>query len=157
MNHQLAIAVHILGFLASRKGMPVTSEALAETYGTSPVVLRRVLAKLHRAGLVESRRGVGGGSVLSRDPAEINMREAYEALSDKTELLRRPPAGCARTIGPVIAEYIGELYADAEHALLLKLEAVTVAEMGPRTTHPLQAPLGTRLVTIRVAFSVGLT
>ena len=129
MNNQLAIALHILGFLASRGDEPLTSETLAATYGTSPVVLRRVLAKLRRAGLVATRRGVGGGSVLARQPSAINLREAYEAVAEDTEILRRPASGCSGRVATIVAGYIDELYAEAEQALLGKLEAVTVAEM----------------------------
>lgn len=118
-----------MGFLASQAGEPLTSEVMATTYGTNPVVLRRVLSKLRRAGLVETRRGVGGGSVLARDPATINLREVYEAVADDPEILRRPPGKQAGDVAPIVAQYVNELYADAEQALLGTLEEVTVAKM----------------------------
>ncbi len=129
MNSQLAIALHIVGYLASEQGRSVTSERLATSYGTNPVVLRRVLSKLRRAGLVETQRGVGGGSVLARDPSTINLREVYEAVADELELLRRHPDESSGLIASGLAAYINELYADAEQALLRTLEAVTVAKM----------------------------
>ena len=89
MNSQLPIALHIMGFLAFSRGDALTSEVLAATYGTSPVVLRRVLAKLKRAGLVQSRRGVGGGSILARPADAVTLREVYEAITDDTKLM--PP------------------------------------------------------------------
>ncbi|MFK8025543.1 MAG: Rrf2 family transcriptional regulator, partial [Ilumatobacter sp.] len=91
VNSQLPIALHILGFLTSRNGEPLTSEVMASTYGTSPVVLRRVLAKLQRAGLVETRRGASGGSLLARDPRTITLRDAYEAVSIDPQILPRHP------------------------------------------------------------------
>lgn len=129
LNSQLTIALHILGLLASRRGEPLTSEVLAQTYGTSPVVLRRVLAKLQRAGLVETRRGVGGGSVLARPADEIDLREAYEAITDNSELLRRHPSDCSGVVAPILANFVNELYEDAEGALLARLKDVTVAKM----------------------------
>jgi Rrf2 family protein len=129
VNGQLTIALHILGFLASREGEPLTSELLASTYGTSPVLLRRVLAKLQRAGLVETRRGVGGGSVLARPAEEINLREAYEALHADGALLPRHPGEDGRGVAPFVARYVNELFGEAELALLERLEGVTVAEM----------------------------
>ena len=128
VNAQLTIAFHILGFLAARKGEPLTSETLAETYGTSPVVLRRVLVKLQRAGLVETRRGVGGGSVLARAPEDIHLHEAYEAVRQGDELLPRHP-GEGGGVAPIVGEYVNELYREAEKALVAQLEAVTVAQM----------------------------
>ncbi|MEO1267470.1 MAG: Rrf2 family transcriptional regulator [Myxococcota bacterium] len=128
-NSQFPIALHILGFLTSQGGRPLTSKQMAVTYGTSPVVLRRVLAKLRQAGLVETRRGVGGGSVLARDPTEINLRQVYEAVSETTEILRRYSDDCTGIAAPVMAGYVNELYTEAEQALLEKLESVTVADM----------------------------
>lgn len=129
MNSEFAIALHILGFLASQGGQPLTSETMARTYGTSPVVLRRVLAKLQHAGLVETRRGVGGGSVLAREPASINLREAYEALDPGSEILVRHPTGCAERVSVVLGDFINQLCSEAEEALLQRLGSVTVAQM----------------------------
>lgn len=146
MNSQLPIALHILGFLASQRGEPLTSDVMADTYGTSPVVLRRVLAKLQRAGLVETKRGVHGGSVLARDPSAINLREAYDAVSDDLHVLRRHPNGCAGAIAPAVARFVNDVMGDAEQAMLDRLEAVTVAEMDTRVradiraTQPTPAP-----------------
>lgn len=129
MNSQITIALHIVGFLASRDGEPLTSDRLARTYGTSPVVLRRVLAKLQQAGIVQTQRGVGGGAVLARSADQINLREVFEAVSTRSELIPRHPGDGEGGVAPVLADYINELYAEAERALFAKLESVTVAAM----------------------------
>ncbi|MFK7884630.1 MAG: Rrf2 family transcriptional regulator [Phycisphaerales bacterium] len=129
MNSELAISFHILGYLTSRGGEPLTSEQMARTYGTSPVVLRRVLAKLQRAGLVETRRGVGGGSVLACEPGAITLRDAYEAVAADTEILRKHPGGCHERVAKVVSGFVNEICREAEDALLAQLESVTVAEM----------------------------
>ena len=128
MNSDLAVGLHIMGFLCARAGQPLTSDVLAQTYGTSPVVVRRVLSKLSQANLIETRRGAGGGSVLTRKPTMINLRQVYEAICDNPELLRRHP-GENTGVAQVLAGYINDLYALAEEALLKKLESVTVSEM----------------------------
>ena len=129
MTGELAIALHILGFLASQRGRPLTSAMLAHAYGTSPVVLRRVLSKLQRAGLVETRRGAHGGSVLARPAKDINLRQAYEALYARPQILTRHPTSCRERIPVVVGEFINELFGDAEEALLQRLESVTVERM----------------------------
>ena len=157
MDSQLTIALHILGFLASRDGEALTSEVLARTYGTSPVVLRRVLAKLQRAGLVETRRGVGGGSVLAREATSINLRDAYEAVVGEPRMLRRHPGGrhtggrhtgdravaetSSSVVAPILARFVNGVFAEAEQALLAKLEAVTVAEMDSVVRDQIRAAL----------------
>lgn len=132
LNSQLAIAAHILAVLAHCGGETVTSDELAEGFGTNPVVVRRVLAQLNRRGLIESRRGVGGGSVLARPAEEITMRDAYTAVAaEDGTLLPRHPGAFSRgsAVVPIIAGYLNELYAGAEEALLESLEAVTVAQL----------------------------
>ena len=130
VNSQLPIALHILGYLASAKGKAVTSEALATSYGTNPVVLRRVLSKLKHAGLVRTKRGAGGGSVLARKSCEINLRQAYEAVADQSKLLLpQHPGGCDGVIAPILADYVNEMLGSAEQALLDKLATITVERM----------------------------
>ena len=142
MNNQLPIALHILGFLASRGGEPLTSEVMAETYGTSPVVLRRVLTKLQRAGLVETRRGVACGSILARNPKSITLRQAYEAVAYDPQLLQRHPNGCAGQVAPVLAQFVNDVLGDAEQALLERLETVTVEQMDAEIRRRINRALG---------------
>lgn len=133
MNSQLAIAAHILAVLAHHKDQgAVTSDVLAKGFGTSPVVIRRVLAQLKKADLVKSRKGVGGGSVLAKPADEITLRDAYTAVTQDTDsFLTRHPSHCedGLDITPIIAEYLNELFVDAENALLQSLESATVFDL----------------------------
>ena len=129
INSQLPMAHHIMGFLAFSRGDALTSDVLAVTYGTSPVVLRRVLAKLKRAGLMQPRRGTGGDSVLAWPVDSVTLREVCEAMTKDTKLMTPFSKGCSGPVAPILGCYVNELFADAEQALLAKLQAVTVAEM----------------------------
>ncbi|MEM7601979.1 MAG: Rrf2 family transcriptional regulator [Verrucomicrobiota bacterium] len=128
MTSDFPLALHILGFLTAREGRPLTSEVMAETYGTNPVVVRRVLAKLKKAGLVDSQRGVSGGSVLVKDPAEIDLRTVFHAVHDPSGILSRP-SGEDGTVSGVLSNYVFSLFDRAEEALLAELGGVTIAEM----------------------------
>lgn len=131
----MTMASHILGLLAyfeREQSRGVTSEELAESIGTNPVVVRRVLGDLKAAGLIDSRRGPGGGSVLARDAKTITLRHAYEAVrGDHQHLLGgytgEVSARCQ--VAPVIAAYLDDLYREAEEALVRRLEQVSVDEM----------------------------
>lgn len=135
MNSRLTVAAHIVGmiaFLEREQQRTATSDELADSIGTNPVVVRRMLAQLKRAGLVHSRRGVGGGSLLSRDPRSISLRQVYEAVEAAPhELLGRyaGEVGANCRVAPVIAEYLDDLFEEAEEALLAHLAAVSVDEM----------------------------
>ena len=135
MNSRLTVAAHVLGIIAyieREEHRATTSDELAASVGTNPVVVRRVLSQLKAAGLIDCRRGVGGGSILARDPREITMRMVYGAVEERDcELIGRH-AGCLGEgcqVAPVMAEYLDELYADAEEALLQTLATVTVDSM----------------------------
>jgi DNA-binding IscR family transcriptional regulator len=77
---RFAMAVHVLAVLAYQEGDHVTSRRLAGSVNTNPVVVRRLLLALQRAGLVDTRKGAGFGSRLSRSPARINLAQIYQAV-----------------------------------------------------------------------------
>lgn len=130
----------MLAFL-EREQRPITSDELARSVGTHAVVVRRVLSQLQAAGLVESRRGAGGGTVLARDPRQISLRDAYEAVhaEDFTVLERHGEhVNQACNVGPVIADYLDRVYRDAEEELLARLGRVSIDEMSRQIVDRLQ-------------------
>lgn len=80
VNTQFSIAVHLMAGLAYRCGQDTTSATLALSVNTSPSFVRRILAKLSRAGLVETATGKAGACWLARDAKEISLRDIYEAV-----------------------------------------------------------------------------
>ena len=63
-------------------GGPVSLNAISERQQISLSYLEQLFGKLRRAGLVESIRGPGGGYVLSRAAADINIAEVIAAADD---------------------------------------------------------------------------
>lgn len=124
------MAVHVLAFLAWRRGEAVTSERIAGSVNTNPVVVRRIMGALRNAGMVTVQPGVGGGAQLARDPAEITLREVYRSVEDCTELFsvhQRPCGQCG--VGGNIREVLGGVFCRANDAMQEVLEGVTVAEV----------------------------
>jgi Rrf2 family transcriptional regulator, cysteine metabolism repressor len=73
--------VRVMVELAQRDGEgPVSLSAIAETDGLPLAYLEHLVARLRKAGLVESRRGARGGYLLTRRPDQITMSEVVEAL-----------------------------------------------------------------------------
>jgi Rrf2 family protein len=80
-NLQFSIAVHILAGLAcgcEQKGVP--SARLAASVNTSPSFVRRTLAKLSKAGLVETATGKAGSCWLAKDAEKISLLDIYKAV-----------------------------------------------------------------------------
>ncbi len=62
----------------------VTVKEIAEHEGFSTTFTEKILQGLRRAGIVTSQQGNRGGWMLTRPPAEINLREIVEALEGST-------------------------------------------------------------------------
>lgn len=62
----------------------MTSEFLAGSITTNPTVVRRLIAKLVEAGLVDSFKGKSGGVRIAKAPKEITLKDIYKASTDKT-------------------------------------------------------------------------
>jgi Rrf2 family protein len=128
------MAAHMLGMLACAEReakCSLTSESMARSIQTNPVVVRRLLRDLARAGLVETKRGVGGGVSLARGPEEITLRDVYEAVEEDAELLGRYPTGPSPScdMAPMVAEYLEGVVGRAESAFKQSLESTTLAMM----------------------------
>ena len=106
----------------------MSSDILARSYGTNPVVIRRVLSKLQAGGLISSQRGQGGGSVLSQAPDQISLRRVYEAVTEDPGFLPRYRSNGSE-VAAVMGGYIERLSRTAEDALLAELDRISIAEM----------------------------
>ena len=79
---------------------------IAECEGLPLAYLEHLVARLRRAGLIESRRGAHGGYLLAREPAQITMAEVVEALEGRIapiECISSAPDGtmrCSRESDP---------------------------------------------------------
>lgn len=128
-NSQLSDVLHVLLHMAEDE-RPVTSEALAATMNTNPVVLRRMMGGLRDAGFVVSQKGHGGGWVLSCALDRITLSDVYQALGAPRMVslgFREDNPSC------LVALAVNDALAGAAHeaeALLLKrFGAVTLATL----------------------------
>ena len=60
-----------------------SSDSLAESLGTNPAFVRKIMAKLSRAGLILTKRGNSGGVSLLKNPKDISLKEIYLAANDR--------------------------------------------------------------------------
>jgi Rrf2 family protein len=80
VNTQFAIAIHLMAGLAHQCGQDIKSGDLAMSVNTSPSFVRRILAKLSKAGLVETATGKTGACWLAKDAKNISLLDIYEAV-----------------------------------------------------------------------------
>jgi Rrf2 family protein len=94
-------------------------------------LLARILAKLSRAGLVQSEQGRGGGSRLARPAGKITLREAVEAIEGPFGVIRCIMEDRACGEGAPCA--LHEAWEEGQQAILEYLGTQTIDEFISRT------------------------
>jgi Rrf2 family transcriptional regulator, cysteine metabolism repressor len=132
--------VRVMVDLARRGGaQPVALAEIAEAEGLPLAYLEHLVARLRRAGLVESRRGARGGYLLAREPAQITMAEVVEALEGRIapiECISSSPDGtvrCVRESDPAHICTTKVLWTRVRAAIVQTLQETTLAELIPTT------------------------
>lgn len=129
---RFAIATHALALLAMSDEEHASRE-VASSINTHPVFLRRVMAALCRAGIVEAREGRGGGYRLARPAERVSLSEVYEAVEPEGALgcsPCEPNAECP--VGAGIRAAFEEAAQSGHDGLLRGLAERTVADVARR-------------------------
>ena len=80
ISSRFTIALHIFACVDTFKDeYKVTSDFLAASINTNPVVIRKILSQLKNAGLINVARGTGG-ITLTRPLADITFFDVYQAI-----------------------------------------------------------------------------
>lgn len=131
INTRFTVAVHMLALIELNKTQPSTSELMALSVGTNPVVIRQMMSALKRAGLIQTQNGVPG-SHLARPAEEITLLEVYQAVKKKSDaplfdFHPNPSPKCP--IGRNIREAMDAPLADAQTAMEQALKAYTLRDV----------------------------
>lgn len=131
ISTRFAVAIHILTLIDSNKDGKSTSEWIAGSVNTNPVVIRRLTGMLNKAGLVEVRPGVAGAK-LSRSAADITLLEIYKAVNAVEEnslfaVHEHPNPECP--VGKNIAGAIVPVFSRAQKAMEDELQGVTLEQI----------------------------
>lgn len=131
INTRFPVAIHILVFVAI-KGSGSTSEAIAESVNTNPVVVRKLNAQLKKAGLLIIRNGSAGGAELGRPSEQITLLDVLQAVKAKDDGLifetpQHPNPECQ--IGRHLLPAIHEPFQKAQTALEDTLAQYTISDI----------------------------
>ncbi len=131
MSSRVAVAVHVLAILTWRRGEPVSSQQIARSVNTNPVVVRRIVGALRRTGLVEVQPGAAGGARLAREPEEITLLDVYRSVETADELfaLHSQPPCRECDVGANIQAALTEVFDDARAAMEAVLGRVTMEDV----------------------------
>lgn len=128
-SSRFAFAVHVLALLSLQDGVPLSSEMIAGSVNTNPVLIRRLLAMLASAGLTTSQLGAGGGALLARAPEDISLLDVYRAVDDaQLFALHRETPNPACMVGRHIQGVLTGIVDDAQRAMEASLASRTLAD-----------------------------
>ena len=131
-SSRFIVATHILAGMHCAQhvqGVPsVTSDFIAGGVNTNPVVIRRLLGQLRKAGLVDSQAGSKGGFSLAKPTDQITLLDVYRATEEGslfhfhyTEPSQECPVGCT------IQDSLKSICSEAESAVEGVLGKQTIA------------------------------
>ena len=127
-----SVAVHCLIFIHEAKGIAkVTSNLLAESTGSNPVVIRNILSALKKAGLITVPRGTGGAQ-LRADPSRITLYQIYSALEPEgvTSIIGiHPCQGRPCPVAQNIRRVLEPSYHKIENAVKAAMEEITLQSL----------------------------
>ena len=80
ISSRFTIAVHILICIETfKEDYKITSDFLASSVNVNPVVIRRLLQQLKKAGIINVKRG-SGGAYIEKLLDEITLLDVYNAV-----------------------------------------------------------------------------
>ncbi len=137
-SSRFVVALHVLTglavlYLRKKESQAVSSQNMAWSVNTNPVVIRRLLVLLKRAGLVETETGAGGGSRIARPPDKITLYEIYDAVEGGSVFhyhYNAPNPECP--VGANIQNVLQDSLEGAETALRRELESTSLADIARR-------------------------
>ena len=129
MDTRFSSAVHTLIMIAGSEE-PITSERIAESVGTNASYIRKVTGLLKKKGIIESRQGISGFTLLLA-PEDLTLLQVYQAIAESQQvhvfdLHQNPNDECVvgRHIRPVLTDVFREIEEKAE----LELKNTTLAD-----------------------------
>lgn len=132
ISSRFTIGLHILTAIDMfQKDYKVTSDFLAGSIRTNPVVVRKILGQLKKAGLIHSSQGVAG-ITMAKPLEEISFYDVYSAIEpvEDGDLFRfhdNPNPDCP--VGRNIHELLDGKLREIQSAMEEKMRGYTLADL----------------------------
>ncbi|MEY8468808.1 Rrf2 family transcriptional regulator [Faecalibaculum rodentium] len=140
VSTKFTIAIHILAatqYFQSRQ--KVTGDLLAASIGSNPALVRKLLSNLKKAGLIQTKPGIGG-ITIARDLDDVTFLDVYNAVETNKETLfhfhegLHPDCPVASNIHAALDDRLDRIQREFEESL----RQVTVGEVTRELTGKIQ-------------------
>ncbi|NTV79517.1 MAG: Rrf2 family transcriptional regulator, partial [Clostridiales bacterium] len=125
----LSVSIHILCLISRMGEEPLTSEYIASSINTNPVLVRRLMSRLKKANLIDARTKLGVTG-LSKKAEEISLLDIFIAVEDNRDLFdihSNTNHNCP--VGARIEDTLKNIYVDIQATTEKKLSAITLADV----------------------------
>ena len=131
ISSRFTMAIHMFACIDTFTDQKMTSDFMAASIGTNPVIVRKLLQQLKAAGLIEVSRGTGGVTV-TKPLNEITFLDIYKAVecTPDEELFHfheNPNQACP--VGRNIHHVLDDKLAKVQEAMERELAAITLADV----------------------------
>lgn len=131
ISSRFTMAIHMFACIDFFKDYKMTSDFMASSIGTNPVIVRKLLQQLKAADLVEVLRGTGG-VILKKELDEITFLDVYRAVecSPEEELFHfheNPNQKCP--IGSNIHQVLDSKLNKVQSAMEKELASITLLQV----------------------------
>ena len=129
MDTKFSVAVHVM-ILISESPSPLTSDQMAESVGTNASYIRKRLALLKKAELVDGHRGISGYQ-LTAAPEQLTLLQIYQAVMEETKIHLldiHQNASDRCLVGRYSRPVLADLFADLEQVFARSLADKTLAD-----------------------------
>lgn len=130
VNSRFSVAIHILSLIATTSDKSqLTSDFMAGSVNTNPVVVRRMIGTLKKAGLLSSQTGIAGYELLV-EPKDLTLLAIYQAIDGPEQLFAihdEPNPACM--VGRKIQHTLEGVYTSIWHAMEEQLQAQTLQDV----------------------------
>lgn len=124
------MATHIMTAIALNEEELMNSVQLANSLNTNPVVVRRILSELQKAGLLNTQAGRAGGASLARPASAISLHEVFAAVDDGELFAYNPNAPVKTcTLSCEMKSVLEPIFQSATSALADNLKKVKLADV----------------------------
>ena len=132
ISSRFTIAVHVLICIETFKNdYKVTSDFLASSVNVNPVVIRRLLQQLEKAGIITVRRGSGGADI-EKPLNTITLLDVYNAVEcvgggELFHFHENPNQQCP--VGKNIHTILDERLDEIQKAMEKEMQSVSIKDM----------------------------
>lgn len=132
ISSRFTIAIHIFACMETfGDEYKITSDFLASSINVNPVIIRKLLSQLKKAGLIEVARGTGGTTAV-KPIDEITFYDVYLAVDlledgDLFHFHENPNPACP--VGKNIHMALDDKLADIQDAMENQMKKYTIADV----------------------------